>query len=421
MENNNDIEVTDMTVTSEPNQGGDEDFGPLIDPGCETAAPEVYPRLWNLSAGHMVKGVIRADAPARPEYVAVPVRPGLWDEANLKLSLAITKWNLLWEASQFRRRFFDEEELPPSMNKIADQGDVNVIFVPRTQSRYHEYAPLYHLLSRAAVQRHGLPLLQRGQWPFVTQLDNIDDYLPSDFRDRLARAWAGTVWRHLMPQPHSGIGKFTNDDPIRILAHDLDFWLPPVTQVLEDYLREFPVANNGIVPGPVPLADGSVLPGATTASPRTGGDLWCGEEEAADSVRRTVEAADDTGRLRGILETVRSHRCEDDFSPHWSSAREDFERKLYHKRAKFRVRFVELPDTIPVHSPEMEVVDQLLIGDFLALLDTRDRTIVVLLRSGFTKLTDVAEIMGYRTHSAVSKRMDHILKQATRFARTLDS
>ncbi|MDG9674816.1 sigma-70 family RNA polymerase sigma factor [Micromonospora sp. DH14] len=421
MDNSIDIEAGDMTMTGESDHVRDEDFGPLVDPGCESAEPEVYPRLWNMSAGHLVRGVIRAEDPLRPEYVAVPLRPGLWDEASLKLSLAITKWNLLWEASQFRRRFFDDEELPAPLYKIADQGDVNVIFVPRTESRYHEYAPLFHLLSRTAAQRHGLPLLKRGQWPFVAQLEDIDGYLPSDFRDRLARAWAGTVWRHLMPQPQSGIAKFTEDDPIRMLAHNLDFWLPPVTQVLEDYLREFPVVDNDIAPGPVSLEDGSILRGATIANPRTGGDLWRGEQEAAEAVRRSVEAADATGRLRGILDAVRSHRCEDDFSPLWSGAREDFERKLYHKRAKLRVRFVELTDTIPVHGPEAEVVDQLLIGDFLALLDTRDRTIVVLLRSGVTKLTEVADIMGYQSHSAVSKRMDHILRRAIRFARTLDS
>lgn len=152
-----------------------------------------------------------------------------------------------------------------------------------------------------------------------------------------------------------------------------------------------------------------------------GGDIWRGEAEAAEAVRRTVEAADATSQLRGILDAVRSHRCEDDFSPHWSGAREDFERKLYHKRAKIQVRFVELTDTIPVHGPETEVIDQMLFGDFLALLDTRDRTLVVLLRSGFTRLTEVAEAMGYRTHSAVSKRLDHILRQAARFGRTINS
>jgi hypothetical protein len=412
---NNSIEATDVTMTEEPDYSADDVLGLRLDPGHEHAVPEMYPRLWNVSAGFMCKAVVRAQNPVLPEYVTVSLRPGISDDTNLSLSLAISKWNLLWEAAQFRRRFFDDDELPAPLYKIADQGDVNVVFVPRTESRYHEYAPLFHLLSRAALERHGLPLLTGGQWPFLQQPGDIGSFLPDDFQNRLARAWAGTVWRHLMPQPHSGISKFTADDPIRLLAHNLDFWVPPVTQVIEEYLREFSVVDKGVIDGPVPLEDGSVLSGAVLTNPRMGGDIWRGEQEAAEAVRRTVEAADADGRLRGILDAVRSHRCEEDFSPQWSGAREDFERKLYRKRPKIQVRFVELTDTIPVHGPETEVVDQMLFGDFLALLDTRDRTIVVLLRSGYTKLTEVAEAMGYRTHSAVSKRLDHILRQAVRF------
>ena len=412
------IESADLAMTDERDHA-DETLGPLLDPGDERAAPDLYPRLWNMSAGFMCKAVVRPQDPARPEYISVPMRPGIWDDANLALSVAISKWNMLWEAAQFRRRFFDDEELPSPLYKIADQGDVNVVFVPRTQSRYHEYAPLFHLLPRSALERHRLPLLHRGQWPFICEYADIDRYLPAGFQQRLARAWAGTVWRHLMPQPHSGISKFTANDPIRLLAHNLDFWVPPVTQVIEEYLRDFPVVDNGVTGGPVPLVDGSTLPGATAANPRMGGDIWCGEEEAAEAVRHTVDAADADGRLRGILDAVRSHRCEDDFSPQWSGAREDFERRLYHKRSKVQVRFVELTDTIPVHGPETEVIDQILFGDFLALLDTRDRTIVVLLRSGVTRLTEVAQVMGYRTHSAVSKRLNHILRQASRFGLTV--
>ncbi|MEX7471365.1 hypothetical protein AB4Z39_16830 [Mycobacterium adipatum] len=94
-----------------------------------------------------------------------------------------------------------------------------------------------------------------------------------------------------------------------------------------------------------------MLPDATTASPRMGGDLWTGEHAAAEFVRTIVEAADSTGRLPAILDAVRSHRVEDDFSSHWTYAREDFERKLYRKRAKVKVRFVELTDTIPSRAP----------------------------------------------------------------------
>ena len=112
---------------------------------------------------------------------------------------------------------------------------------------------------------------------------------------------------------------------------------------------------------------------------------------------------------------VRSNRVEEDFSDRWSCAREDFERKLYHKRLKIKVRFVELTDTIPVQGPETEVVGSTVISDFLALLDERDRQVVVLLSSGVTKLAEVADIMGYRNHSPVSKRLNRIRKQAARF------
>jgi hypothetical protein len=114
-----------------------------------------------------------------------------------------------------------------------------------------------------------------------------------------------------------------------------------------------------------------------------------------------VEAADQTGRLRGILDAVRSHRIEDDFSSHWSYAREDFERKLHGKRRKVKVAFVELPDTVPVQGPESEVLGSLITNDFLALLDVRNRQIVVLLASGVTSKTEIADILGYANHSAV--------------------
>ena len=93
------------------------------------------------------------------------------------------------------------------------------------------------------------------------------------------------------------------------------------------------------------LDDGSVLHGTTAGNPRVGGELWTGEDDAAQFVRGTVDAADRNGQLRAILDAVRSHRVEDDFSHHWTYAREDFERKLYRKRSKIKVRFVELTDT----------------------------------------------------------------------------
>jgi hypothetical protein len=391
-----------------------QDDDAVLEPDHEHASPEMYPRLWNMSAGMMFRGYVKAEVPERPEYVTVPMRTDhLGRHSSDATVAAIGRWNSLWESAQFRRRHFAEKDLPSELYEIADRGDYNVFFIPRTRSRYYEYASLFHLLPRTTVERYGLPLLRGGAWPFLAETSRVDACLPVDFEQRLSRAWSSAVWRHLMPgSPMRG---FTTTDPIRVLAHNLDFWIPAVDAVAQEELRDRPVVDNGIDPRPVRLTNGSLLDGAVRANPRVGGELWCGELDAAEMLERTVEAADLDGKLRGILEAVRKNRVEDDFSDCWTYEREDFARKLYRKRSKIGVRFVELTDTIAVQGPETEVVDRLVLGDFLALLDERNRQIVVLLRSGHTKLTEIAALLGYSNHSAVSKRLNQIRKLAERF------
>lgn len=383
----------------------------------ERTTAEEFPRLWNMSVGFTKRAIVRPVVAEPPEYVTITLpQPRMREgDESLRRSLAVNEWNRLWEAAQFRRRFFDDEsDLTPDLAKIADRGDLNIVFVPRTRSRYYEYAPLYHLLNRSTCERFGLPLLGRGQWPFGMEFVDIDKYLPDDFEQRLSQAWASTVWRHL--NSGSGLAAFSRDDPIRLLAHNLDYWIPPVTETIQDTLRGFPIAEgDGDLSAEIRLVDGSVLEGAVPGWPRTGGDLWRGQDEAAAFVARTVQQADAIGRLRGILDAVRSNRVADDFSARWSYAREDFERKLYRKRNKISVKFVELPDNIPVQGPETEVEDRMVFADFMALLDERERRIVILLSSGYTKLTDIAAELGYANHSPISKRLAKIRRQAQAF------
>lgn len=120
------------------------------------------------------------------------------------------------------------------------------------------------------------------------------------------------------------------------------------------------------------------------------------------------ERADAGGNLRAIIDAIRSHRVEEDFSPIWSFAREDFERKLYHKRLKVKVSFVELNGTIPVHGPESEVHENLLWEDFLAIVEPKDRRVVVLLRNGMTQIGEIGKLLGYANHSPISKALTRI-------------
>jgi len=63
-----------------------------------------------------------------------------------------------------------------------------------------------------------------------------------------------------------------------------------------------------------------------------------------------------------------------------------------------------------------EVEGQIVTADFMALLNVREREIVVLLNSGLTNLTDVAKELGYANHSPISKKLAKIRKQAEEFS-----
>lgn len=73
------------------------------------------------------------------------------------------------------------------------------------------------------------------------------------------------MWRDL--RPGSRFVGFTDDDPIHLLARDLDFWMPPATEVMETELRTWPEIDKGVEPDSVTLDDGSGLGGTTAVTP----------------------------------------------------------------------------------------------------------------------------------------------------------
>jgi hypothetical protein len=334
----------------------------------------------------------------------------------MRYELAVAEWNCLWEAAQLRHEVFGDS-LPSQLKWLTNHRGRNINLVPSEKrgSKYETYAPLYHLLPAKTLQRFGLPLIRKGLWPHWHHDYWISTFLPSDFNERLAQAFAFHIWPYLGGR--SDMRSFASRDSIRLLAHNLDFWLPYVHQVAQEWREQFAL--------PVPIeskAQRETLQKLTAelpadviaARPLTGGDVWCGMQEAADATQRLVDVADDRGRLRAVLDAVRSNRVEDDFSPRWSYEREDFERRLYHKRAKVKVSFVEIDNTIPVHAPTSEVHENLLWQDLFAIVSERERHVLVCLRSGMTKLGDIARELGYANHSPVSKALARIRRKANR-------
>ena len=154
---------------------------------------------------------------------------------------------------------------------------------------------------------------------------------------------------------------------------------------------------------------------ATAERPLKGGTIWQGKEDAWEATVEVFNLANRGGRLQAITDAIRSSRTQDDFSSRWSTEKEDFERKFYHKRNKTKIIFRELHDTVPVHGPESEIHEQLYWQDFLSILNPKEKSIVVCIRSGDTSMTDIAKKLGYKTHSPVSKAMVRIRRKAHEF------
>ena len=122
-----------------------------------------------------------------------------------------------------------------------------------------------------------------------------------------------------------------------------------------------------------------------------------------------------------MLETVREMSCDEDFEPWDTNVRKDFLRKWYHTRSK-RVQTVSLEACMEdedsgIHSlpdPAGDFTGQVEGEDFCqrfkATLSQKDMAILELRVEGHT-FEEIADRLGYKTHSAVVKRMEAIKKQ----------
>jgi hypothetical protein len=378
---------------------------------------DVYPQLDSISPRFFYRFLPIPDEPRlEPEYVYVkrPTEYGLTGEARSHYEVFISMWNNTWEAGRERAAFLTRD-VPEQLRWVMEK-DADIRLVKRAATHnYDPFAPLYHLLPRRTIERFSLPILRRCIWPHHMDSHLLEHVLPPDFDAQLEQAFTYHLWPLLGSR--GAPSRFSSDDPVRMLSHNLDYWMPYIDMVAQERARTFTRTEfeDKEQESDYYAHKGEMPPGVSLRTPLKGGSIWFGEDDALEATHEMIEFADAHGDLRAILDAVRSHRIEDDFSERWSFEREDFERKLYSKRSKVKVAFVELDDTIPVHGPQSEIHEDLLWEDFFTLLDAKERRIVVCLRKGETKLADIARTLGYANHSPISKRLAQIRKKAKTF------
>ncbi|GKS12942.1 hypothetical protein YDYSY3_39420 [Paenibacillus chitinolyticus] len=373
------------------------------------SSEEHSPCLRNISSAFELPYVLVPNSVKTPEYIYI--NETYFQSNTLELEGFISQWNATWEMGQLRNPFH-EDHIPQQLKWLLRYQQENVYLVPElTRNRYYAYLPLLHLLPSIILKAYGLPLMKPGIWPHLVRNWIVEENLASDFDSRLSKAFAHYVWPLL--NARTRINYFSEDEPIKVLAHNLDFWLPYVNMVIEERVKQFPrteiedhkqneMLNN---------AKRNIPEGINVFRPLKGGYVWKGEEESWEVLKEVVQRADSQGKLRSLIDSIKTNRVEEDFSNKWSFEREDFERRLYKKRSKFKVKFVELNETIPVIGPYSEIDNRLFWQDFMTILDPKEKQIVVMLRNGTTNLTDIGRHLGYANHSPISKALRKIEKK----------
>ena len=135
-------------------------------------------------------------------------------------------------------------------------------------------------------------------------------------------------------------------------------------------------------------------------------------------VRRTIEEQG----WGPMLDVMREMPCAEDFEPWDTNVRKDFLRKWYHTRSK-KVKTVSLEECMEdedsgihaVADPAAEDFTEQVAGEdfcqrFKATLSPKDMAILELRVEGYG-YQEIADKLGYKTHSAVVKRMEAIKRR----------
>lgn len=92
----------------------------------EDLNPEIFPELGNISSGFMFQMLPVPVKRKIPEFVYVPsTLGGSSRDEKLKRSLAVSEWNVCWEAAQLRNDIFGDR-LPEDLGWIRRHSAENI-------------------------------------------------------------------------------------------------------------------------------------------------------------------------------------------------------------------------------------------------------------------------------------------------------
>ena len=219
-----------------------------------------------------------------------------------------------------------------------------------------------------------------------------------DFKLIVMDITAAFVWESFGVSPY--IHCFSGNDPLFKLAYMLQLW--------EEGLNEINLSAKTLLK----LPSNVEMP-------------WLSLEESQRAFYILGRYAIDKHNLQPVIDCIKQNRCHEDYDARMSNPKKDFFRSWYHTRSKTKVisldaiiennngknadeeRYDILNDILDYSKIKFEndVVYKMDVEKYFSQLSEKDKKILVLKYNGYTQ-KEIAEKLGYKTHSAVGKRIN---------------
>ncbi len=263
-----------------------------------------------------------------------------------------------------------------------------------------KYITLFLIMPEEYLHLFGekIASLPRTPWSFFNDPAVIEIVSSDSFFERIVTIYARFFWVFL--QRKGDFFDYGYAAPARIFANNINL-----------LLYEFRYWN--LVP---PLTELASLPPHIFVYPINTDEF---EKVFTVAAMSMIEKYN----IEAILKICDEYPCHEDYSEFKSNAKTDFFRKWNHSRTKHAsVSLEEFKENnfnrnIPDGSIDLEkeLTEKAMVSDFLKTLSEKDKQILQMRMEDYT-MQEIADTLGYRTHSAVYNRIQKIGKAYEKYA-----
>lgn len=273
-----------------------------------------------------------------------------------------------------------------------DNGD-------KTPLKNQEYLTAYYFIPEGIRQKCGaeLNVIPRELGKLRADRKALETIESDLFLLAIIDAYAYMVWPHITPGTMK-MEVYSGYDPIWKIAHIPDFW------ILEMIIRGVIPRTEHFFQFP-PDYQYPLIP----------------EEGVYAILEHIVPQAMTRHGLWDVVQTVKQYRCFEDFDGKESNQKTDFIRKWYHTRTKHPQISLEMIQEenemlLAREYWDDDIVSEVDVNSFINTLSVKDQKLLQLRNEGET-YENIAKAIGYKTHSAVGKRLKTIGKKYEDFAK----